>query len=65
MNDFWQFVILILLIYAVIYTILNRICNCIEWTGLAKRGFFDDIEAEDISDPENPEGQNPGNKEEK
>lgn len=56
MSGFWQRIILILVLYSVIYTILNRICKCIEWTSLAKRGFFDDVVTDDISDSENPEG---------
>lgn len=62
--EYLQLVGLIILLYLVSYSIINRICNYIERRVYAKCGFFKETTLQDISGQKNAIYPNKKNKEE-
>lgn len=64
MAEYLQLIGLIFLVYLIIYTIINRICDCIERYAYVKSGLLGKKVLNDISGTNSPDSQNCNGKEE-
>lgn len=63
MVQYLQLIGLIFLAWMVIYTIVNRVCDCIERRVYVKSGLIDKKVLNDISDKNSTDGENRNGKE--
>lgn len=63
MAEYLQLIGLIFLAFLAVYSIINRICDCIERRAYVKSGLIDKKVLNDISDKNSPDGQNSNGKE--
>lgn len=65
MVEYFQLIGLIFLVFLAVYSIINRICDCIERRAYVKSGLIDKKVLNDISEKNSPDGQNRNRKEAK